>query len=255
VINNEGAIAKSEKATSAAGGHDSAALTGVLVDALVHACAAHPRVLSAYLYGSALRSDYSAAQSDLDILVIVDDHTPLAEGQRIVEALVRCDSRLDVTLLRSEEVSLGLHPGWSHHFFFNVDRSGIRIFGPDALLPALSQPIEFREAYRRFIHLCQRSRLVVLNESKAGEAAFWLRKYQRWVPLCLMEFLHLAGSPEDSQQGAHNRFCERFPFAGPHIAYPYFSLEELQGFMERVAQWLPRNSHLFATSVAAPREK
>lgn len=211
-------------------------------------CASDSRIVAAWLYGSYVRSDYSLDTSDTDVLLVVADGTTPADYDAVACLLRAYIPEVEATILRLSEVTAGIHPGWSRHFFYNVSRSGIRLYGPDCLAAARQQPLSFDDAYQRLLRLCQRARLVVINPSKSSEAAFWLAKYQRWIPLCLMELLDLAGIREDRLRHAHETFSARFRYVGFHITYPYPSFRDLWMYLEQLVRWLPRS----ATEFGAP---
>lgn len=206
-------------------------------------------VLAAYLYGSSTRSDFSTA-SDIDVLVVVCDATPLADlidlTQRVVAA--ENDIGIDVTVLRQAEVFDGIHPGWSHHYYANVHRGGELLLGEDLIAAPAAVPTSFEGAHRRLVQLCQRFRSVLLNESKGNEEAFWLAKYRHWVPLCLMEFLDLAGYAHAELHYTHDVFATRFIDA-PTTTYPYSDGHALQIFLEDITRWLREYSHLFGKGI------
>lgn len=206
---------------------------------------AFPQVLAAWQYGSSLRSDYRPGDSDIDILLIVADDTTF---DAYVDMTAEVRGRIpgaEVTVLRHEEVLAGIHPGGSRHYFVNVSRSGHRLHGSDLLSAVAARQLTLEDAYRRVVELTQRSRLVCLNSSKAGESAFWLNKYQHWIPLCLMELLDLAGAPEDHLQVAHARFLSRFPALDTGLTFPYQDLVQLVRFLERLIRWIPENAESF----------
>ncbi|MFF4849496.1 hypothetical protein [Streptomyces sp. NPDC001194] len=202
-----------------------------------------PFVLAAWQYGSSLRSDYQPGRSDIDILIAVTDSTRTPDLLDCAAAVRGSLPGAEVTLLKQQEITAGIHPGWSRHFFTNVARSGIRLYGPDFLadVPASS----FGEARARLVQLCQRARLVVINATKSHESQFWLDKYQQWVPLCLMELLDLSGLREDRLRLAHQTFRVNFPQAGTEIDYPYPDLASLHAYLEVLLLWLSHHEHLF----------
>lgn len=217
---------------------------------LLEVSSSDPRIVASYLYGSSLRTDFRIGQSDIDILVVVTDGAD-ARGFGQISAAIRAQiPNAEVTVLRVAEIEAGIHPGWSRHFFLNVARSGVHLQGPDCLSVVTAEPPRFDEAYRRLVQLCQRARLVVLNPAKAHEAAFWLRKYQHWIPLCLMELLDLHGTPEDRLHCAHSTFMHHFPESACPIPYPYRELEELQLFLEGLIAWIPSNTERFSARTA-----
>ena len=204
------------------------------------------RVVSAYLYGSLVRSDFQPHNSDIDILLVVTDGVELTDLIELSAAVHHRVPEAEVTLLRLTEAKAGIHPGGSHHYFRNVIRLGVLLHGPDTLAQVAARPPSFDDAYRRLVQLCQRARIVIANPSKAErESGFWLNKYQHWVPICLMELLELHGTPEDRLHFAHAAFVRRFPSAARVIEYPYARLYDLQLFLEDLVSWIPRNSGAF----------
>ncbi|MBJ7353963.1 MAG: hypothetical protein JHC98_03985 [Thermoleophilaceae bacterium] len=200
-------------------------------------------VLAAWQYGSSLRADFRPGRSDVDILLVVRNGADPAQFPALVAALRMNIPEVEATILKEEEIRDGHHPGWSRHFFRNVKRTGVHLFGPDLLndVPATS----FEEARRRIVQLAQRARLVVSNANKVDESAFWLSKYQQWIPLCLLELLDLAGFPHEQLRRAHSDFVAHFPMASSPVAYPYPSLEAAHAFLEDLASWLASNSEQF----------
>ena len=102
------------------------------------------------------------------------------------------------------------------------------------------------------MQLTQRSRFVVANPGKSGEAAFWLAKYKHWVPLCLMELLDLAGRPETRLHRAHAAFDAAYrtePWVD--VAYPYRSLDELQPYLEHLIRWVEAHGPTFGSERAS----
>lgn len=201
------------------------------------------RIVAAWQYGSSLRTDFAPGRSDIDILVAVTDTVSATDFREISDAVRRFITTAETTLLRVWEVGARIHPGWSSHYFNNVAKSGVHLYGPD-LLSNASAPT-FEEALRRLVQLCQRVRLVIANPTKEHEADFWLTKYQHWIPLSLMEFLDLHGVPEYRLHEAHATFSSRFPDAAPPVQYPYASLSEVHAFLEGLLPWLARNWSLF----------
>jgi len=214
-----------------------------VVDAIASALKQHKGVVAAYLYGSCIRADVGPA-SDVDVLVVVEDNIPLRAVRTIVNQISGIVRYADVTVLRRTEVSEGTHPGWSHHYYTNVHRGGIHILGIDVVAAPARIRVTFEGALRRVVQLCQRARLVVLNEAKAHEAIFWCAKYKHWVPLCLLEFLELAGSPTSELGEAHAVFEAKFEGA-PRTPYPYTDLESVGEFLEALAEWLRANHAYF----------
>ncbi|MFJ9655566.1 hypothetical protein [Streptomyces microflavus] len=219
---------------------------------LLHLFRATPCVLAAWQYGSSLRDDYSPGHSDIDILLAVQDTTPTPVLLTCAEAMRTRLPEVEVTILKHCEIKEGLHPGWSRHFFINVARSGIHLYGPD-LLAHLPHP-SLAEARARLTQLCQRARLVVINSTKTHERAFWLNKYQQWVPLCLMELLDLNGMPEDRLRVAHQTFSTRFPQLGASIEYPYPDFAELHEYLEDLLVWLDDRHSLFERALTDKTE-
>ncbi|MEW1635283.1 hypothetical protein AB0469_14510 [Streptomyces sp. NPDC093801] len=207
-----------------------------------------PDVLAAWQYGSSLRDDYAPGRSDIDILVAVRDTIPTPVLLSCAQQMRTRLPEVEATILKHGEITAGLHPGWSRHFYTNVARAGVRLYGPD-LLTHLPRP-SLSEAVARLTHLCQRVRLVVINATKAHEEGFWLVKYQKWVPLCLMELLDLSGMPEDRLRMAHETFTRRFPDAGPAIDYPYPGLAEVHVYLEALLAWLRGHQALFEPTSA-----
>lgn len=199
-------------------------------------------------YGSSLRDDYQAGESDIDLLVVVDDACSFSEQREIVRTVQQSIPDAEFTVLRESEVLLGVHPGWSSHYYRNVRMSGRQILGAQSKLP-LRQP-SFGEATTRVVELTQRCRLVRLNASKQDEQHFWLRKYQHWVPLCLMELLDLHGLPEYRLKHAHSSFEEAFAEFHPTVVYPYPDLESAHSFLEQLSAWLPAHRDLFTVNPA-----
>lgn len=204
-----------------------------------------PQVLAAWQYGSSLRSDYRPGTSDIDILLIVTDDLDLDATVRLCDDVRARVPEAEVTVLRHAEVTAAIHPGWSRHFFINVSRSGRRLHGPDVLAGVVALPLSLDEAYQRLVQLTQRARLVCLNPSKSAEEAFWLGKYQHWIPLCLMELLELAGAPEDRLQQAHTTFLSRFPSVAASTAFPYHNLRDVTEFLEHLVRWVPEHAQHF----------
>ncbi len=204
-------------------------------------------VVAAYLYGSTMRTDRNGT-SDIDLLVVSTDTAQLTALETLARRLADAIPGADVTVLREGEVADGIHPGWSRHYYTNVHRGGTMLCGPNVVAAAAATPTTFADAYRRIVQLCQRTRLVLINPTKRGEAAFWLAKYQHWGPLCLMELLDLAGCPHDELHQAHDAFAARFPTA-PRTGYPYSDLTELQLFLEAMTKWLREQAMLFGSKV------
>ena len=198
--------------------------------------AGHTRVLAAWQYGSSLRDDYIEGSSDVDILLVLSHGSPTHEYAEIAHSVRQAIPEAEVTLLTVDEVRKGIHPGWSRHYFRNVSRSGVRLFGPDVL--AIAPPTSLEDAQRRVLELAQRARIVIANPSKSSEAAFWLAKYQHWIPLCLLEILDLAGLPHDHLRYAHSDFAQHFPGATAPVEYPFRTLSEAHAFLEDLGSWL-----------------
>jgi predicted nucleotidyltransferase len=216
-----------------------------LTSALQHRCESFQAVSAAYVYGSVLREDFVMDRSDIDLLLIVERFTetllrdfihPLADG---------VPNELDVTVITQLELAARVHPGWSRHYFFNVRNSGICVYGPDLLHGFSEDELSFEEAFRRLVQMTQRIRFVVINKGKRQEAPFWLSKYQYWIPLCLMEFLALHGTPEYRMRMAHDIFVARFPDLPVRTRYPYSCLVDLQIFLEHLTIWIKANQDLF----------
>ncbi|HEX8346828.1 MAG TPA: nucleotidyltransferase domain-containing protein [Actinoplanes sp.] len=205
-----------------------------------------PQLLAAWHYGSSLRSDYRPGISDIDILLIVRDDTTLEQYAALSAGVHMCVPSAEVTVLRHAEVTAGIHPGWSRHYFVNVARSGRHLYGPDLVALAAAAPLSLDDAYQRIVELTQRARLVCVNPSKKSEEIFWLRKYQHWIPLCMMELLELAGSPEDRLQCAQQSFLARFPSFRTRVAFPYVSLTQVTDLLEQLIRWVPANAAVFA---------
>ena len=163
---------------------------------ILRTAAEQAHVTTGYVYGSILRDDFVPGTSDIDILLVVAD----ASDGSIVRFLncmpedIRMD--LDLSPLTENEVDAQIHPGWSKHYFFNVNQSGICFHGIPLLKDIDARALSAAEAYRRLTQLTQRTRFVLTNPRKHDESSFWLNKYQYWVPLCLMELLALHGYPE-----------------------------------------------------------
>jgi predicted nucleotidyltransferase len=202
-------------------------------------------VVAAWHYGSSVRQDFDVERSDVDILIAVSDDAPTVTLHAIAKAVHEHVVEADVTVLRVSEIIAGIHPGWSKHFYVNVARSGIHLFGPN-LLEQLATPT-LAEAEVRLTQLCQRARLVVLNHGKEKEASFWLAKYQHWVPLCLMELLDLHGTPCDELHSAHDFFTQTFQIDHP-LRVPYTDFNLVHDFLELVVAWVARNRAMFSTS-------
>jgi predicted nucleotidyltransferase len=217
------------------------------VDDIAVALAPNVEVIAAYLYGSSVRAD-AGPDSDIDVLIVVGDTTPLEAIRGIVGQVAGIIDRVDVTVLRRSEVSEGTHPGWSHHYYTNVHRGGIHICGPDVVAAPARTQVTFESTLRRVVQLCQRARLVAVNDAKFAEAAFWCAKYQHWVPLCLLEILDLAGAPENELRRAHATFEARFERA-PTTAYPYTDLETVGEFLEALTEWLRANRDCLEVTV------
>lgn len=213
---------------------------------LINISLSNPCIVSSYLYGSSLRTDFRVGESDIDILVVMTDGVDTGSFVRIPTAIRKQIPNAEVTMLRLAEIKAGIHPGWSRHFFRNVAHSGIRLQGPDCLAVIAAEPLKLDEAYHRLVQLCQRARIVVSNPSKAHEASFWLQKYQHWIPLCLMELLDLYGSPEERLHCAHSAFMRHFPDASSPISYPYRELGELHLFLEDLVTWVRSNTEQFS---------
>jgi predicted nucleotidyltransferase len=210
-----------------------------VVDAIASVLEPNPNVVAAYLYGSSVRAD-AGPDSDVDVLVVVEDTVPLRAIRTIARQVSAIVHGIDITVLRRSEINEGTHPGWSHHYYTNVHRGGIHICGYDIVAVPAGIPVTFEGVLRRVVQLCQRARLVILNEAKADEATFWCTKYQHWVPLCLLEILELAGVPKVELHRAHADFEARFEGA-PTMPHPYTDLESVGEFLEALAAWLRAN--------------
>lgn len=200
-------------------------------------------LICAWQYGSSLRSDFCEDSSDVDLLLVVRSETSVPELHKIAQVVQSLIPRVEVTLLRKSEVTAGIHPGWSRHYFINVARNGVRLWGPDLLADFL--PTTFADAQARLMQLCQRARLVILNPLKAKESWFWLNKYQHWVPLCLMEILDVYGKPFAELRLAHDHFIQLFGI-DTDVTYPYTDLATLHTYLESLSFWLQENQSLFA---------
>jgi len=212
-----------------------------VIDALASVLEPNAEVVAAYLYGSSVRAD-AGPDSDVDVLIVVGDTMPIGAIRSIARRVAAIVYGVDITVLRRSEVSEGTHPGWSHHYYTNVHRGGIQICGNDVLAAPATIRVTFEDMLRRVVQLCQRARLVVLNEAKADEATFWCTKYQHWVPLCLLEILELSGTPKTELHRAHAEFEARFEGV-PSTPRPYRDLEIVGEFLEALAAWLMANRH------------
>jgi len=205
-------------------------------------------IISIYIYGSVLREDYKPFQSDIDILIIVKNETLPVWFEELKLACSELLPEIDLNILFEYEVKMRIHPGWSTHYYFNVRNSGRKIFGIDILSELDSIEPSYEEARQRLVQLTQRSRFILLNEKKSGETGFWLKKYQQWIPLCMMEFLTLYGIPEYRLKLAHDIFTKSFELNFFIPNYPYESFKELNSFLENLSQWTSVNKHLFISS-------
>lgn len=203
------------------------------------------RVVDAYLYGSVVRSDFDPDESDVDLLVVVDDRTGVLGFNEIASNVRGLVPDADVTMLRARELQSAIHPSGSRHFFVSVARTGLHVHGRGLLAAVAARPLAIDETHRNLAQLCQRLRLVVINPSKRDEREFWLRKAQHWVPCLLMEMLHLHGLPERRLREAQRVFALRMELAWAAISYPYQDIEELHWFLEALADWLPANADKF----------
>jgi len=195
-------------------------------------------VVALYAYGSVLRADYQLGRSDIDILLVVDDHLDPDSFAGLATQVRSCVPGAETTLLRGAEVACGHHPGGSSHYFVNVARTGMLLHGPDVVAASARIP-QWQATHRRITLLAQRARLTTTNPSKASEAGFWLGKYQQWVPLALMELLELAGTPISCPRQAHHRFAAAFLDAADPVRYPYSELASVGRFLEQLAAWMP----------------
>ena len=216
-----------------------------LIADLRHRCERSNAVSAAYIYGSVLREDFVVDRSDIDLLLIVECFKETLLCNFIHPLADRIAVELDVTVITQLELEARVHPGWSRHYFFNVRNSGICVYGPDLLHGFSEDELSFEEAFRRLVQMTQRIRFVVMNKRKRQEAPFWLSKYQYWIPLCLMEFLALHGTPEYRIRMAHDIFVARFPDLAAQTRYPYSSLVDLQIFLEDLTLWINKNQDLF----------
>lgn len=199
---------------------------------------AKSHILSGYIYGSVLRDDFDPRLSDIDLLIVVKDARD-GSSTLFVNALPsEFRQKADVSILTDLEVSRRLHPGWSAQYFFNVKSSGICFHGLPVLEDIDKSVLSMEQVAKRVTNLAQRSRFVLLNPRKHHETAFWLAKYQYWVPLCLMELLAIHGIAEFRVRRAHDRFLQEFPHITPQVHYPYSSLDVLQDFLEHLSVWV-----------------
>jgi predicted nucleotidyltransferase len=203
------------------------------------------RVVDAYLYGSVVRSDFDPGESDVDLLVVVDDQTDVLGFNEIASSVRGVVPHADVTMLRARELESAVHPSGSRHFFVSVARTGLHVHGRGLLAAVAARPLELDGTHRNLTQLCQRLRLVIINPSKRDEREFWLRKAQHWVPCLLMEMLHLHGFPERRLREAQRVFALRMDLAWADISYPYEDIEELHWFLEALVDWLPANADRF----------
>ncbi|MBZ5662139.1 MAG: nucleotidyltransferase domain-containing protein [Acidobacteriia bacterium] len=213
-------------------------------------CARSSEVIAAYVYGSVLREDFVPGQSDIDVLLVVQDLRATPPINHIRQLATRELYNLDLTILTRSELEARIHPGWSRHYFLNVRNSGVCVHGTDILRDVSLDELSFAEAFRRLVQMTQRTRFVLVNERKEHETSFWLRKYQYWIPLCLMELLVLHGAPEYRVRMAHSAFVKRFSDLPLQIAYPYESLADLQTFLEHLTIWARDHQHLFVRAQA-----
>lgn len=105
---------------------------------ILRAALAHiPSVKAAFIFGSRARGD-ARPDSDIDLLVYVDDDPEGAVSGAIIKAAIVLDYRLDVKRLDSEEFLHNAELGWG--FLHNALREPkIWIVGSEADLPSIAR--------------------------------------------------------------------------------------------------------------------
>jgi len=188
---------------------------------------------ASYLYGSTLRSDFSE-KSDIDVLIIPKENGNPVRLENDIRKLFGDLPRVDATIIFESEYEEGLHPCWSKFFFLNIKKNGILLTGKDIVRDFEDCKINFDEAYRRIVWLCQRARGVIVNRTKVWETEFWERKLRKWIPICISEILYLNGIYEPVPKKCMERFFILNKDFNNKMDIENASLSDIHNFLEEL---------------------
>jgi 8-oxo-dGTP pyrophosphatase MutT (NUDIX family)/predicted nucleotidyltransferase len=166
-------------------------------------------IKAVYLYGSILRSDFNK-KSDIDVLILAKERKNPTVWENKIKKALKNIAKIDTTIIFDSEYKDGLHPGWSNYFFLNVKRNSKLIIGKDVIKQFNDYKINFDEAYKRIVWLCQRAREVVVSKTKSKEYNFWEIKLRRWIPICVAELLYLSGIYEPIPSKSMEKFFKLY---------------------------------------------
>jgi 8-oxo-dGTP pyrophosphatase MutT (NUDIX family)/predicted nucleotidyltransferase len=192
-------------------------------------------LVSAYMYGSILRNDYTEGKSDVDVLLIVKDKTNMRKaGEKINEIASSCSNlKLEFTVITEYEFYNGFHPSWTEYFFIALKGSSVLVCGRD-ILNEFNFEISFDSVYKKTLWLCQRLRNVIINNTKQDEIEFWDRKYEKWIEIIISEILYLHGIYDSSPKKLLLRFRKIYPqiYVGTStIGDKYKTMQCLEDFL------------------------
>jgi len=140
---------------------------------------------SIYLYGSWLRCNHNP-NSDIDILVVIDNPN-INFG--LFKKLTKEYPKIDLTIVREEELKNCAHGGFNRFYYFNVYYSSILVYGEDLISKLYTPMTTPKHALWRVQCVAQRLRGIKYNKIKEEEFNFWINKFKKWIKLCICEYL------------------------------------------------------------------
>ena len=140
---------------------------------------------SIYLYGSWLRCSHNS-DSDIDVLVVVSNSNINYE---LLKKLTIKYPKVDLTVIREEELKNCAHGGFNRFYYFNIYYSSILVCGEDLISKLYTPMTTPRHALWRVQCIAQRLRRIRCNRTKEEEFNFWISKFKKWIKLCISEYL------------------------------------------------------------------
>jgi len=180
------------------------------LDHVIRSFKKHKEIISAYLYGSILSGQFSAKNSDVDVLLIVEDvDSPNIFIDAINKDINNCDKgiKLDINVVFMSEFINRWHIYRPPSYFIGIKHRNKLLWGKDLLADVDDKEVTVKAVYKRIVDLAQSSRGIYLNNK---EPKFWIHKYVSWLKIATMEVLFLTGEFDLSFNGGLKKLKKKY---------------------------------------------
>ncbi|MEK7202873.1 MAG: nucleotidyltransferase domain-containing protein [Patescibacteria group bacterium] len=167
-------------------------------------------IISLYIYGSFLTSNFNPNQSDIDLLIIAQDtNQPIRFINKIKKILyIFKDVKLDINIVFLSEFKKRWHIYRPPSYFVGIKHQSKLLYGKDLIKLVKDSEITKDKVYKRIVDLAQASRGIYINEK---DIEFWAKKYIKWLRVVVLEILFLSGEFDLLFKSGAIKFLKKFP--------------------------------------------